>query len=1102
MVSPKLTRPRPGSDHIEDSNSTASLFLGGVRRNWMSGSKNPPVARTVESHQQQQSQTVPALVTTTAAAAPPPQADSVRSGPAEGALMSPVTPGSNLSPAPPLQISQVPLAVPLANNSDPRPVALPSPVPSTGSQSSPVVTHTLPASLSEVVSRVSDGTAELVQRLQPAQLANTNDATLPRSPSRPGQEQDGGQDMTATTAERVSAQQSAGPTKPPLDVAGDGDRVSHSATGHDSNQSPLMAPADRSHSSTLIRPPTERGPLQLSESESHAQWTQRISPNEDSWKKWKTDLEHLKRGIQTPPSDIVPARLLLLENAVEYRDHLYLVVHQVYCRQSVDGTLLDQLPHALHETFLKGMDKLNFLLENNNRMPASTLWIFAHFPFKLKNIWHEPLVALHLQGISHFLHCLEIHFKARHRRVESIHYRGYPPLVDELRAEFQIASPVILSVLFASICRQVYDTDKLTALNKLFRKDLFITAQLLEARQSGASHKSQAQHLLQQMNQLISEYTSIPMRSRTGSPIVRPVPSGYPNQTGPMHVNRSRSTGNQPVPSPVVPAFVYNNSASNSPQEPCVQSSGYPQQHPFPYQTTSMQQRLSSPNLHAQMRAFNPSTAFLHASASHGQTPVPLQSGSRAQSLPCGQTAHFAHPGQGQQGPPMQGYPGVPYATSPPAQPHPTAACPAAQVPPPAMALPYNHPLQQRASQMSPLLPPAGYHAPIIVQPNPMRLGLHQADLRDPVKKLVKRDSTGEMTETQLYHFQSDFLLTPQSIDPNASCYNWHFDMTEDDCGRFPRLQDPGQGQRLVRTFQTGCRSFRLRSIKLSESEKDDSPRLWPTKNTIWPSVFYIHVNGVEMFPRRKVQNGKDLPLDITHHLKHGQNRVTVHFILGDDECKDFTYAFGIERMVTTSFEHVRRVVGVSPAEETRQVIRKRLTPSVNDDEFSFITDNLTINLVDPYMAQIYNTPVRSVHCNHLEAFDLDTYIHTRKSESGPTPFNDNWYCPICRTDARPQFLRVDGFLSEVRDELIRSGRLELAQAIKVQADGAWSLKVPSEEAPHSPRVDRRSTSVTGKRKADSVIESELDNMRPKSDGSPVRDAHARTHEPVVIVLD
>jgi hypothetical protein len=52
----------------------------------------------------------------------------------------------------------------------------------------------------------------------------------------------------------------------------------------------------------------------------------------------------------------------------------------------------------------------------------------------------------------------------------------------------------------------------------------------------------------------------------------------------------------------------------------------------------------------------------------------------------------------------------------------------------------------------------------------------------------------------------------------------------------------------------------------------------------------------------------------------------------------------------------------------------------------------------------------------------------------------DQWRCPICRADARPQYLVVDGFLEEVKKALDAQGRSN-TRAINVHQDGSWKPK-------------------------------------------------------------
>lgn len=241
----------------------------------------------------------------------------------------------------------------------------------------------------------------------------------------------------------------------------------------------------------------------------------------------------------------------------------------------------------------------------------------------------------------------------------------------------------------------------------------------------------------------------------------------------------------------------------------------------------------------------------------------------------------------------------------------------------------------------------------------------------------------------------------------------------------------------------------------------------------------------------------KDLPLDISHYLKEGNNSLRLDLLLDRDECKKIKYFFGVEVMEIASFEDVLALVRPIPAAESRAAIQKRLTPTIDDDDLAVVTDNLTIGLVDPFTARVFDVPARSRNCDHHECFDRDTFIQTRKSVAGPTPMVEEWRCPVCKADARPQFLVVDQFLVEVHAELARTNRLEGAQAIHVKADGSWTLKVVDES---SSEAQNDSTQKSLKRKADDMGTAP-DKPRAKQESVP-RHSQPRHQNHEIIELD
>lgn len=272
---------------------------------------------------------------------------------------------------------------------------------------------------------------------------------------------------------------------------------------------------------------------------------------------------------------------------------------------------------------------------------------------------------------------------------------------------------------------------------------------------------------------------------------------------------------------------------------------------------------------------------------------------------------------------------------------------------------------------------------------------------------------------------------------------------------------------------------------------------------SVWPSVIYIHVNEVELFVRRKVHNGKDLPLDITGHLKEGENVVTLRFLRSPPEYKDLLYAMAVEILEISGFDSVKKLVGTLPASESQEQIQKRLSLGTgDDDELAVVNDYITIDLVDPFMARIFDIPARGRTCLHQECFDLDTFIKTRVSKSGKGKMREDWKCPICGRDARPKTLVIDGFLVEVHAELKRTNRLEQTKAILVRADGSWEPKVEKDAAAEG--GGRGST----KRKF-SEFESDLNNTAKTTtkaegggSGNGTSTSTPRRQQPEVIELD
>ncbi|KAJ6106376.1 hypothetical protein N7512_009893 [Penicillium capsulatum] len=1246
------------TDDLETSNSTASLFLGGVRRTWMSGSKPTPGPRPTMR---------------------PVANPSTSDRPAHAqvpALISPVTPGASLQPTS-LKPSGAWTAVNVQNQPDTQ-TSLPSPVPSTTSHPSPSRNHspsnginnsTAGAAQAQLsVPRVprpdapdTTGPAEVSTapetsvipvpnpppvRTNPVSPVTGSDGTSPVPGPNPTQADSSSRARSSPKALAQAArlgqaplhlnqiQSTSNPTvqanhPPPRRSAGPNQTTLLADTRVNSPASRL-ARQDDTGSQAVAQESTDEIPSRPPRLETNGIHTKASpQPSDKTWSLWRQRLIEFKHSVLPSSSPILEPRLQLLHDACMSQDVLYLVLHQLYCRRFLNLTMPVWLRNDECE---KGFRQMRDLLEDNRHLPREAILAFSRFPDSPQMLVGETWYSATPQEVVRFLRVLAHRFLSGHKPIFGhIPTRRYPPLVEELRLEFEVDTPVFMSVIFASLCRQLYDHVHLARLNAIFRKDLLygqeVRPQVIEdylaipmkisAPTNPAGGPSPSQHsVAPAMSQPPSvsqpvhpDVSSRPIHAQSSN-----MSSSHAAQHGTTSTHPSSSSsmcsqsqapnqtaGNPQQPSQAPPGTDPSHVSSKPPRNgnamlPVNSATGhvpyqYPSQQASPAQSRPHIQpgQLWQMNQQGQLVPFNAvqmvqtpqsmpprswqtqssyptptSAVWPGSSATHSIGATSLSSSSTLAFISCRLAidpkftflaqSDFAADTPDTVSPDPRSYGLGSSVYNPPARPsqisgqwsntssslHTNSSAVAtshlpwpsqvtqpsgSQQPQPSALLPsqgrasmegispqqVSSPVGLRQAPISqvpppmPLLPREGDRMPYTVHPNPMRLSLHQADLRDPLKKLLHRDSTGQLIETELFQYLDGFVLSPEFIDPKNCVYNWNFSLSAEECERFPRTIPLAAGSPPIREYQKGCRVFRLRCIAVANSESKTLANVWPVSNTTWPSVFYIHVNDIELQVRRKAHNGKDLPLDLTEHLHEGQNTIAVHLLLDPKECENFSYVFGIESMAIASPQNLRSRIGTISAADVRSKIQRRLSPSADDDDdLTVVTDSLTITLIDPFTAQIFWEPARSIHCEHLECFDLATFINTRRSVSGPGPMNDNWRCPICKADARPQCLIVDGFLAEVRTELDCRNQLDGAQAIEIKSDGQWEVKIIDDARPDT-RNRRSSTSTPTKRKAGDAPDSSAVGSRPKierpASGTPIPPPRPAS-EPMVIELD
>ncbi|KAF1914360.1 hypothetical protein BDU57DRAFT_519318 [Ampelomyces quisqualis] len=349
--------------------------------------------------------------------------------------------------------------------------------------------------------------------------------------------------------------------------------------------------------------------------------------------------------------------------------------------------------------------------------------------------------------------------------------------------------------------------------------------------------------------------------------------------------------------------------------------------------------------------------------------------------------------------------------------------------------LPAQPPTQQTMADV-PLLPVPGFNLAQQRQPNPSRYSLHQAHLRSPILRARGMSSP-------LYHFVQSYFMQPTRLsNANRSVDKWTFTFTADMMQSIAPLilghpYDVGERQ-----VNASSKTFRLRCIKWPAQGCPDG-HVWSCTDTSWIPYSYFVFNGVTLEQRRKVHHGKDLPIDITHLIKKGDNVLEVSVIADSADTTFLEYLVAIESLGFVSHDDIKSHCtgpGLISGKAVLADILKKLSGGNEDDDIAVVESKLTINLFDPFSSsKMCDIPVRGRACLHNDCFDLETFLSTRRRK-GDVSTVDIWRCPICNGDARPHHLVTDGFLQDVKERLDAQGLSE-TRAIIVHQDGNWYPK-------------------------------------------------------------
>ncbi|KAL8657936.1 MAG: hypothetical protein Q9226_001431 [Calogaya cf. arnoldii] len=357
-----------------------------------------------------------------------------------------------------------------------------------------------------------------------------------------------------------------------------------------------------------------------------------------------------------------------------------------------------------------------------------------------------------------------------------------------------------------------------------------------------------------------------------------------------------------------------------------------------------------------------------------------------------------------------------------------------------AIQMPYSGQSPQAINNPQPLFLPPGQRLSTTAHPNPIVAALHQSQARSPILTVV--DNSGQpITNIKFFRYIEGVAILDTRLKLGKRQHaEFYFHIGEEDAALLSGTKEGQKGAPLMRKVKVGSRFGRVRCVDATKTAdfNCDNQRAWVTANQVWPEHVTVMFNGKDLDVRKKIHYGKDLPIDATAAIKLGNNKFSVS-IIPTSTMDQTDYAIGLETLQLVDAAGAKELTGILPYDEARQRILRRLQNE--DPDIEVVNPYVVINMSDPYTSRIWNIPMRGRYCRHDQCFDLDTFLETRTSKRLGQPCDpDQFKCPVCGGDARPQSLVKDEFFVVLRAELVQRDRLD-AKAIIMQQDGTWEVQ-------------------------------------------------------------
>ena len=672
------------------------------------------------------------------------------------------------------------------------------------------------------------------------------------------------------------------------------------------------------------------------------------------------------------------ARITLIRQAAFKEDYFYLILHQCICLGALGfDSISSDMPNAT-----EAFSIVDSMLAASSNLRPDLLLFFAKFPVRLSEVqtrWPH-MYACEIDQISKFLVALRLKF---HQFEQICKNARLPPMAHHISDVFGVSSPIFQQLLFTAILRNIwkgndpYFERKTTDIFLHFQTQYLITKQ---AKYLGKTHHFNTAKAEWSFKEQFSNLWYRSGMASGFSAASRSLPQNLnPDQFQPANALSRKVTLSllNPINS-VASRESFPAHRLESSSEIGVASNSHHNLQSFQHQRNSTGLKDTQKPHDSVIPNLGHSTTYNlqnNNQLNNYRDSAILLPGQKTHAMFNSNFSQAHNTAMNLQRPSVQGR----------VVPSQTATCAA---------------ITSRPSS-SKLIPRAGHLRPQRARTCPEITALHQAHLMSPAQAM---GSTNTASSQKLYQQVVRHCMLPSKLETSRPTNTWSFTITSKE--NLSATKTHSSSSRTSEKDLQRCLApkYRLRcsSKSLSVKESPTEEQSWIVSNNCWPAFLYVKINTHLLEFQRKLDHGKDIPVDISDFVHQGTNTVIAYFNIKRDATMKMDYYLFVEEIQTSSFASIRKSILAQRINSESFLFEVKRSRENNHSDNKYGEDNdentskrdiedgdgdlvvlesssTAISIFDPILpSRVFDIPVRGKYCLHRECFDLDTFLQSR----------------------------------------------------------------------------------------------------------------------------